>query len=46
MPADILEIVQVGIEVAKNPPKVRPVQEIPLSADPDEARRQFNAPLV
>lgn len=46
MPEDIKAIVEAGIEVAKNPPKTRPVQEIPMSQDPDEARKQWDAPLL
>ena len=46
MPDDIKAIVEAGVEVAKNPPKVRTVKETPLSSDPDEARRQWDAPLL
>lgn len=46
MPDDIKAIVEAGVEVAKNPPKVKTVKEIPMSSDPDEARRQWDAPLL
>ena len=45
MPDDILELVQGGIEVAKNPPKVRDVKVSELSSDPDAARNEFNKPF-
>jgi hypothetical protein len=46
MPNEILEIVQAGIEIAKNPPKIiKEATAEPLSSDPDEARAQFNKPF-
>lgn len=45
MPDDILALVQGGLEVAKNPPRVAPVQVEDLPKDPDAARNAFNKPF-
>jgi hypothetical protein len=45
MPEDIKQIVEVGIEVAKNPPRVRDVIVEELPSDPDAARVAFNKPF-
>jgi len=42
MPPEILEAVQDGIELAKNPPRVADVKVEELSNDPDIAREQFS----
>ncbi len=42
MPPEILEAVQDGIELAKNPPQVADVKVEELSDDPDIAREQFS----
>lgn len=45
MPDDIREIVEAGIEVSKNPPRVREVQVIDLPSDPDQARQAWSKPF-
>ena len=45
MPDDILLIVQDGLELAKNPPKVANVSVKELPADPDQARKEFSRPF-
>ena len=45
MPDEILSQVADGIEIAKNPPKVRDVKVEDLPSDPDEARAAFNKPM-
>lgn len=45
MPDDIRELVEAGIEVSKNPPKVRDVKVSELPTDPDAARNEFNKPF-
>lgn len=45
MPDDIRQIVEAGVEVAKNPPAVREVKVEELSADPDAARNAWNKPF-
>lgn len=45
MPQEILDLVQVGIDVAKNPPKVREAKVIELSSDPDAARQAWSQPF-
>jgi len=45
MPSEILDLVMVGLEIAKNPPKVREVKVLDLSPDPDKAREAWNAPF-
>ena len=45
MPDEILDSVKDGIELAKNPPKVRDVKVEDLPSDPDEARAAFNKPM-
>ena len=46
MPDEILDQVKDGIEIAKNPPKVREVKVEDLPVDPDEARAAFNKPMI
>lgn len=45
MPDDIRQIVEAGVEAAKNPPRVREVQVIDLPSDPDAARQAWNKPF-
>lgn len=45
MPDDILEVVQVGVEIAKNPPKVKDVKVSEIPADEDAARKEWNKPF-
>jgi len=45
MPQEILDLVKVGVEVAKNPPKVREVKVESIPDDPDAARNAWNKPF-
>lgn len=42
MPDDILELVKIGVDIAKNPPPVREVKVEELPSDPDAARAEWN----
>jgi hypothetical protein len=48
MPDDIRDIVEAGVEIAKEGPKTtmvdKKIQATPLSSNPDEARQAWDAP--
>lgn len=45
MPTDIADLVEIGVEVAKNPPKVRDVKVDEIPTDPDAARKAWDKPF-